>query len=121
MRACAGWAIDGNQSCSTTDAKRQAKDRANMAALRQRAATGTCSAAKDELERAEAGIAAACAAKEWRRELDPATRRAAGRACKVLLDLGRREALREVGLQCELVQYCSEAYTLENRLLLGWR
>lgn len=120
MRSCMGWAIDGGPSGSTTDAKRQAKDRERLAELRERAAKGD-QGAKAEVAKTEARIRAAVEAKAWRKEMDPATRRAAGRACKILLDTGRREAIRSLGLRCELLQYCSEAFTLENRLLLAWK
>lgn len=49
-------------------------------------------------------------------------RAAVGRRCKQLLDSGRLRFLREeLGLEGALVEYCDEALTPENVLLLGWR
>ena len=78
-------------------------------------------AALAEIAAIETANAAAVEARAWRKVLDPTERLAVGRACKVVLDLGRREALRAVGLRCELVRYCGSEITLENRLLLAWR
>jgi tRNA:m4X modification enzyme len=42
-----------------------------------------------------------------------------GEACKRLLDLGRVEFLREHGLDAELIEFCSAAWTPENRAILA--
>ncbi|CAE8625463.1 unnamed protein product, partial [Polarella glacialis] len=48
--------------------------------------------------------------------------RETGLRCKLLLDMGRVEFLRqELQMEAELVEYCEPAASPENVLLLGWR
>ena len=66
----------------------------------------------------------AVAAKSWRRGISAQERKRIGRACKYLLDGGRRETLRQYGqwngLQCELFELVGSDVTPENTLLLAW-
>lgn len=75
-------------------------------------------ARRSEIERT------AVAAKLWRRGLTAQERKRIGRACKYLLDGGRRECLRQYGqwndLQCDLFELIGSDVTPENTLLLAW-
>ena len=51
---------------------------------------------------------------------DPIRRAAVGRMCKRLIDLGRVEYLRSIGLEAELMHYCDAALSPENCLILAW-
>ena len=52
---------------------------------------------------------------------DPERRRRVGRMCKRLIDLGRIEYLRSLGLSAEIVHYCPPEVSPENALILAWR
>ena len=52
---------------------------------------------------------------------DVGRRRRVGRMCKRLVDLGRVQYLRSLGLHAELVYYCPADVSPENALLVAWR
>ena len=41
--------------------------------------------------------------------------------CKRLIDLGRVEYLRSIGLEAELMHYCDATLSPENCLILAWQ
>lgn len=49
-----------------------------------------------------------------------ADRAVLGRKCKRLIDAGRVEYLRSLGLEAKLVHYCDVEDSVENCLLLAW-
>jgi hypothetical protein len=49
-----------------------------------------------------------------------ADRAVLGRKCKRIIDAGRVDFLRSLGLEAKLVHYCDVEESVENCLLLAW-
>lgn len=122
LKQCAGWAVDGGPTRLITNRTQRRRNRVqnSLANAQSHAATGDAIAVA-EVGRLHSALDDAMKAREWRDAIPAAERASIGRACKIVLDLGRKAALSAAGFHCELLEYCAAGVTLENRLLLAWR